>query len=70
MSLTGDVGLPTWTATALEGFRHWAGMVISGNRSLVPVSANVKKNMIAVRARLDRQSPSSIQNQRENGVKP
>ena len=38
-------------------------MVISGSFSGLPVSASVKKNITAVRARLVRKSPSSIQNQ-------
>ena len=42
---------------------HWAGMVISGSFSVSPLSARVKKNMMAVRARLVFRSPSSIQNQ-------
>ena len=42
---------------------YCAGMVISGRRSGLPVSASVKKNITAVSARFVRQSPSSIQNQ-------
>jgi hypothetical protein len=38
-------------------------MVINGSFPLSPVSASVKKNMIAVIARFVRQSPSSTQNQ-------
>jgi hypothetical protein len=37
-------------------------MVIKGRFSLPPVSPSVKKNMMAVSARFDFQSPSSIQN--------
>jgi hypothetical protein len=41
---------------------YCAGMVIKGRFSLPPVSPSVKKNMMAVSARFDFQSPSSIQN--------
>ena len=42
---------------------HCAGIVTSGSFPVSPVSASVKKNMIAVIARLVCQSPSSTQNQ-------
>lgn len=42
---------------------YCAGMVIRGRFSLPPVSPKVKKNMMAVSARFDFQSVSSIQNQ-------
>ena len=42
---------------------HCAGMVINGRFSLLPDSPSVKKNIMAVSARLVFQSPSSIQNQ-------
>ena len=42
---------------------YCAGMVIRGSFSLLPVSASVKKNMIAVSARLVCRSPLSTQNQ-------
>ena len=42
---------------------YCAGMVIKGNFSELPVSARVKKNMTAVRARFVCQSLFSIQNQ-------
>ena len=43
--------------------RHWAGIVIKGNRSELPPSARVNMNMIAVIARFVFQSSFSIQNQ-------
>lgn len=42
---------------------YCAGIVTSGSRSALPVSASVKKNITAVSARLACQSLSSTQNQ-------
>ena len=66
--LTGSrcrTGEPAGAAsTALgAGPNHWAGIVISGSFSAPPVSASVKKNITAVRARFVAQSLSSTQNQ-------
>jgi len=42
---------------------YCAGMVINGSASWLPVSVSVKKSNTALRARLVRRSPCSIQNQ-------
>jgi hypothetical protein len=59
----GERALPSNFEVEIVVGVHWAGMVIRGSFSGLPVSASVKKNITTVSARLVCRSPLSTQNQ-------